>query len=119
MHTHSRDYVNSEHPHALTCRCKSRLLFHPITHPPKPSLCRSQSEMADGNTNLYRGDEWLTTWDSLPPESAELARRRDRHIRRRHRNNPPMYTEYTINYRHVITEADVASCTQADEDVLS
>ena len=37
----------------------------------------------------------------------------------RHRNNPPMHTAYTINYRHKITEADVASCTQADEDGLS
>ena len=75
--------------------------------------------MADGNANLYRVDEWLTTWDSLPPESTELARRRDRHMRRRHRNNPPLHTEYTINYRRVITEVDVASCTQADEDGLS
>ena len=49
----------------------------------------------------------------MPPERAELARRRDRHMRRRHRNNPPMYIEYIINYRHVITEVDVASCTQA------
>ena len=30
-----------------------------------------------------------------------------------------MHTEYTINYQLVITEPDVASCTQADEDVLS
>ena len=75
--------------------------------------------MADGNANLYRVDEQLTTWDRFPPEIAELARRRDRHMRRRHRNNPPMHTEYTINYRHAITEVDVASCTQADGDGLS
>ena len=75
--------------------------------------------MADGNANLYRVDEWLPTWDSLPPEIMDPTRRRDRHMKRRRRNNPPIHTKYTINYRHVITEVDLASCTQADEDGLS
>ena len=74
--------------------------------------------MADGNAYLYRVDEWLTTWDRLPPESTELARSRDRHMKRHHRSNSPIRTEYTTNYRRVITEVDVASCTQADVDGL-
>ena len=74
--------------------------------------------MADGNANIYRVHECLTMWDSLPPEDTELAGRRDRHMRLGRRNNPLMNTEYTINYRLLITEVDVASCTQADEDVI-
>ena len=38
---------------------------------------------------------------------------------RRHRNNPPVHTEYTKNYWYVITEVTVSSCTQADRDGLS
>ena len=30
-----------------------------------------------------------------------------------------MNTEYIINYRHVISEVDVASCNEAEEDGLS
>ena len=75
--------------------------------------------MSDGNANFYRVDEWLTKWESLSPECAELARRLDRHMRRRHLNNTPMHTEYTINYRLERTEVEVANFTQPDEDGLS